>query len=266
MASKATKAAHVPMRMHEVTVSAVTQVTPRMRRFTFAGSTLRKFVADGPDQRLKLLLPRSGQARPVVPSGPDGWYKAWRAMSPDLRPWFRTYTVSRSRPADGEIDVDIIVHGDCGPGTRWASRAEPGDVVAVHAPYAEYEASANSRQLICGDQTALPAISAIVEQLDPSTSALVVIEVPDPDECIELTAGPQVEITWLTAGQREPGHTLIDSVIGLPKDPVPDYVWVAADNRTAVAIRRHLVRVRQLRPDQVMFSGYWRTDGPIDTN
>lgn len=258
------KTTHVPMSMYDVTVQTVHPLTPRMLRITFAASTLRDFADDGPDQRLKLLLPRQGQDRPLIPSGPDGWYKVWRRMPHHQRPILRTYTVRNARPADGELDVDIVLHGDSGPGTRWAERAQPGDRVAIHAAYADYEPDGSVRQLICGDLTALPAISAIVERLDQSCTATVFIEVPDDDERIDLRAGPKVDVAWVHAHSGHPGAALVDSVARLQDTAIGDYAWVAGERRTATGIRRHLVRERNLRPEQVMFMGYWRTDGPID--
>ena len=49
------------------------------------------------------------------------------------RPEMRWYTVRALRPEAAEIDVDIVVHGDSGPGSAWALRAAPGDRVGFRA-------------------------------------------------------------------------------------------------------------------------------------
>jgi NADPH-dependent ferric siderophore reductase len=44
----------------------------------------------------------------------------------DVRPAMRTYTIRDFRPAALELDVDIVLHGDIGPGSVWAGRPAVG--------------------------------------------------------------------------------------------------------------------------------------------
>jgi NADPH-dependent ferric siderophore reductase len=39
----------------------------------------------------------------------------------------RTYTARRFDAAAGWVDIDMVLHGDSGPGSRWAGRAAVGD-------------------------------------------------------------------------------------------------------------------------------------------
>ena len=55
-----------------------------------------------------------------------------RAMPEDTRPDLRWYTVRAHRPEVAEIDVDFVVHGDAGPGTRCA--IEPSMTISVRGP------------------------------------------------------------------------------------------------------------------------------------
>lgn len=259
--SRATKASHVAMGLYPAAVTAVRDLTPHLRRVTFGSPELRGFRDDGPDQRVTLLLPRAGQSVPLLPSAGDDWYRSWRAMPHDVRAVLRTYTIRSCRPSRGEVDIDLLLHGDTGPGSAWASRATVGDRVAIFGAHAEYEADPGARQLIAGDHAALPAIAAIVERLPAHARGHVLVELPDPAERLPVTAPAGVRVDWLDAGPT-PGDALFTAVRALPA--VPDYAWVAADSATAARVRRHLVRTRGLRPDQVMFMGYWRPGAPLD--
>ena len=52
-----------PFRFFHVTVAAIRDVTPSMRRFTFIGDELVHYADPGWDQRIKLVLPPNEAAR-----------------------------------------------------------------------------------------------------------------------------------------------------------------------------------------------------------
>lgn len=92
-------------------------------------------MSAGHDQRVKLFFPLAGQTDPVVPEGED-WYPEYRAMPEDERPPMRTFTLRELRRDTCEMDVDFVLHGDTGPASSWAGRAEPGQRLAILAPTA----------------------------------------------------------------------------------------------------------------------------------
>src|SRR5690606_41506855 len=62
---------------------------------------------------------------------PD-WYAAWRALPEEERNPMRTYTVRTVRQNLREVDVDVVMHGDAGPASRWALSAAAGDRSEEH--------------------------------------------------------------------------------------------------------------------------------------
>lgn len=260
---------HVPMGHYDARVTAVRRLTPHMVRVTFGGPGLAGFVDDGPDQRLKLFLPRAGAERTRVPDVPRGadWYPRWRATDPDVRAVMRTYTVRASRPEAAELDIDFVLHGDRGPASAWAGRAEAGDAAVLYGAYAEHDPTPEADwRLIVGDETAVPAIGAILDDLPAGTPARVFAEVADEAECRTLTGAPGVDVTWVPRGGAPAGETsvLLSTLRGadLP-DGVP-YAWVAGESGAVKEIRRHLVRDRRIPKEAVTFMGYWRRGGPIE--
>ncbi|GAB2912108.1 siderophore-interacting protein [Rhodococcus aerolatus] len=251
------------MGMHRARVARVQRLSRHLARITLTGPSLAGFVDDGPDQRAKLLLPRPGRGLPPL-DGSARWYEAWQATAPEERPVLRTYTVRRSRPHDAEVDLDVVLHGDSGPGSAWACRAAPGDEVALYGPYAEHECPPDAAwQLVVADHTALPAAAAILEQATPGP-LVALVEVPGADDELDLVVPPGARLTWLHTGTGEPGRALRAAVAATTLPGGPGYAWVCADTTTVQHVRRDLVTGRGMPADRVMFMGYWRTDGPID--
>ena len=249
---------HAPMAMHDVTVTRVQRLGANLVRLTFHAPSLAEFADDGPDQRFKLLLPRPGQRRPVLPDGGNNWYSQWAQMPDDVRPILRTYTIRRFRCEDREVDVDFVLHGDGGPASAWARRAKVGDRVGIYGAYADYDPPPDADwQLIVGDDTALPAIGAILDRT--RLPSRVYVEVGSAHHRIDLAG----EVTWM---HRDDGQTLLDAVRAAAFPDGRAYAWVAGESTAVQAIRRHLVHERGVPREAVTFTGYWRLGGSVDPN
>lgn len=113
--------------------------------------------------------------------------------------------------------------------------------------------------LIAGDETALPAIAAILEALPDGTRARVVVEVDGPDDQLPLRARPGVTVDWLHRVGRPAGTTtlLADAVRAVDWLPGAVQAWVAAETGVARDVRRHL-RERGVPPAATQACGYWR--------
>src|SRR5919201_774261 len=159
-----------PFRLFRASVRDVARLSPNLTRITFGGAELTGMTDGGLDQRIKLLFPRRGQARPCLPDDRD--YRSVRALSEHVRPIMRTYTLRAHRAEHAEFDEDFVLHGTNGPGSAFACRARPGDEIGVGAPNRDYPQPARlpgveydlarlrEDTLIIGDETALPAIGA----------------------------------------------------------------------------------------------------------
>lgn len=248
-----------PYRYHRARVSRVEVLSPHVHRVTLVGESLPGLPFAGPDQRVKLLLPPPGQRRPSI----EGLETIWDliALPEGVRPIMRTYTVRNHRPAAAEVDIDFAGHGALGPASRWVLDAQPGDEVALFGPASEYEPPDDTQwQLIVGDESALPAIGAIVESLPHFVRATVLAEIPDARDEQAFDTRAHVEVRWLHRNGT-PAHEstlLLDAVRGLDLPAVPSYFWVAGEASVATGIRRHLVKERGVAKDDVLFTGYWR--------
>lgn len=244
----------------EVTVSSVQELSPNFRRITFGGYSLRDFGVHGEtlDLRIKLMIPSvaSDGTRlplPVLEMSQSGWYKQWLAMDPAVRGSMRTYTVRQSR-LDGvypEIDVDFVMHfdahGNGGPAANWALNAKPGDAITIIGPnnraahcitaeiYSgiEWRPGMAQRVLLAGDETAIPAISAILESLPPYMSGHAFLEVPEAGDFLDLKTDADVDITWLARGaaigRSRPHGELLQQAVRTAV-PVPGWVGIKASD------------------------------------
>lgn len=250
-------------------VREVVRLSPSLARITFGGPELAGMTGGGLDQRIKLLLPRQGQARPCLPE--DRSYAAVRELDEDVRPILRTYTLRGHRPEHAEFDVDFVLHGGGGPGSAFACRARPGDEIAVGAPNLHYPhpvrlsgveydlARLHDETLIIGDETALPAIGGIVEALPHGARALVYAEVPDRADIQLFSARADVQARWFghpgsTHARR---HLLLDAVRSAPVDSDRCYAWVAGESGMVRAARRLLVQ-QGFPSEHITFMGYWK--------
>ncbi|SFF79038.1 siderophore-interacting protein [Blastococcus tunisiensis] len=201
------EAVQVPVyRPFAVQVSRLQRLSPSFLRVTFTGPDMADFSSNGLDQRIKVILPLPGRSVVDFPADPD-WYGAWRALPVEEQMPIRTYTIRALRPELGEVDVDFVLHGATGPASAWAETAAPGDEVVLIGPNARFPGPTGGFEwhppadasclLLAGDETAVPAICAIVETLPAGRRARVLLEVPTAADALNVAAPSGVEISWL---------------------------------------------------------------------
>ncbi|MBQ1090664.1 siderophore-interacting protein [Streptomyces sp. B93] len=266
-----------PFRFFSLQVVRTRRLGPSLVRITFAGPELRDFRSDGLDQSLSLFLPHPGQEEPVVPvEEGDDWWQAWMALPAEERAVMRSYTLRElRRDTDGattEIDIDFVLHGvepdaavPAGPASRWAAQAGPGDRVRLIGPAIADNRAIRFRPpedtdlvVVWGDETAVPAASAILESLPSGTRAVAWLEAQHADDVQELTVAADADITWLITGD-DGSPTAVDAIRAarLPAAEAP-YVWIAGESGRMKELRRHFVGERGVDRRRVAFVGYWR--------
>ncbi|WP_308220874.1 siderophore-interacting protein [Microbacterium sp. CIAB417] len=242
-------------RVFAAEVVGAQKLTPRMRRLTIAAPEFADYEPTGPDEYLGLLLPCGDGAPLVLPASDEAQNirAAVAAIPSTERPDLRWYTLRAHRAEAREIDVDVVVHGDEGPGTRFARRARPGSVLGIREGSALYGPLPRVRaRVLIGDETAIPAIARILEQTDaPETQ--VFVEVADAAEKQEL-AGP---VTWIERAGERPGDRLQHAVRGAELPATIDDAWVCGERLAVQELRRHLID-RGVSKERITFSGYWR--------
>ncbi|MEU0965503.1 siderophore-interacting protein [Streptomyces sp. NPDC005917] len=275
-----TTAVAAPFRFFSLQVVRTRRLGPSLVRVTFGGADLEHFHSHGRDQSLSLFIPADGHTEPAVPielgwgsprsseaeSG-GGWWQGWRELPDEVRAVMRSYTLRELRRDPDEIDIDFALHGvepgaatPAGPASRWASRAGAGDRVVVLGPAVADNRAIRFRPpedtdlvLIWGDETAVPAATAILESLPAITRVRAWLEVPHAEDVQDVVTPADAEIEWVVGGTAEA------AIRGarLPSAERP-YVWIAGESGRVKELRRHFVGERGVDRRQVTFVGYWR--------
>lgn len=241
----------------EMTVMRAVDVTPHMRRLTLRGNDLERFARNG--LHMRLLLASGPDVRPVWPIVGEDGRQAWPEGE---RPIARVYTIRRIDVAAGEIDVDFVLHdGDEMPGAQFARDASPGDIVGMTGPGGGTLPPFSS-YVFAGDETALPAISRMLEELPAHASAIAIVEVAGPADRQELVLGPGVDLRFVSRDGRPAGTTdlLIDSLRALdgPHWDSDPYVWVGCEQAASRGIRKYLKQELGISRDRIRVAAYWR--------
>jgi NADPH-dependent ferric siderophore reductase len=223
----------------------------RMQRVRFGGGELAGLDPAEPAASIRLLLPHRGEL--VLPE----WNGNEFLHADGTRPHLRTLTPLRIDAATGEVDVDIVLHGS-GPLATWAAAAAPGNAVAISGTGRGYAIDADApRFVLAGDESALPAISTILEALPASAQAAVIVEVADPGGHLELPDRLGVTVAWHEQAGRAPGAALADALEAEPVEP-GTRVWVAGEAASVQRMRRHLFDGLGLPRGQCTVRGYWK--------
>lgn len=285
-----------PSRAYRTRVSRIEALSPHFTRMTLSAPDLVHFGTGGLDQRIKILVPTPTAGRPdesLFELPMSEWYPAWRMLPPEERNPMRTYTVRAIRPEAAEIDLDFVLHGTEGPASAWATTAAVGDELVVIGPDSrstvngggiEWRPGEARSVLLAGDETAVPAIGAILETLDESFTGSAYLEVPDAADIADIRSRSAVSVNWLVRGEREHGAALDAAVREwgareiVPQRPaeavpegeemlweVPDavghsfrFAWLAGESGVITGLRRHLVRDLGMDRRAIAFMGYWK--------
>ena len=302
----------LPMIIDEVEVRTVERISPHFVRIGLSGDCLAEFgVDDGPllDQRIKLVFPPESGVLPSFEGADESWFSTWLDRPVEERGHMRTYTVREVRGTGtaATLVVDIVVHpgSDSGPGARWAGAAQPGDRVVLVGPRKglpfggiEFVPGGAERLLLVGDETAVPAISAILAGLPADARGTAFLEVPTSADVLRVPAPSGVDVVWLARNGKVLGERLRSAVAGhlgtvaaaveldpdlvdtdlwetpsyssSGEDPTASgpgggpsafdglYAWIAGECGVVTGLRRHLVRELGIDRRQVAFMGYWR--------
>lgn len=227
----------------EARVRRTERLSPSFVRVTLESEAFAELAPDeGFDTRFKMIFPRGDGCLPDLLYDSGDWYQSWLAMSPTERAPMRTYTIRDvvTEGADVLLVVDLVVHqpiSEAGPACRWAASARPGDVVQVVVPRrnldehglsyggGEFAPGSRRRLLIAADETAVPAVSRILLDLDPGFTGTVFCEVPRPEDVLSLPVPPGLQLHWLPRESSGYGRRLVNTVrdhLGLTAATAPE--------------------------------------------
>ncbi|MFF0448620.1 siderophore-interacting protein [Streptomyces sp. NPDC004609] len=240
----------------EARVVHTERLTPHMTRIVLGGEGLAGFSLDGcTDHYVKLLFPPAGVSYPE----PFDMDRIREEFPRDQWPANRTYTVRTWDEAARELTIDFVVHGDSGLAGPWAAGARVGDPMRVIGPGGGYAPNPDADwHLLVGDESALPAIAAALEQMPEGAVVHAFVEVENAGEEQKLAAPDGVEVRWLHREGRPFGEALVAAVTGLDFPGGRVCAFVHGEAGAVKELRRHLRLERQVPREDLSISGYWR--------
>jgi NADPH-dependent ferric siderophore reductase len=217
-----------------------------MARITVGHESLGTFPGGGGDQHVVLYFYEPGVEPPPT-------LAAARARFGQVRPAMRSYTVRRFDRDAGELDLDFVLHGT-GPAATWADHARAGDDLILVGPSPAYLPDPEvSRHVLVGDESALPAVAALLAEVPDATA---VLEVADAAEEQDLPG----DVRWLHRDGIQPGTS--DLLLATLREIAPAgrdvAVWAAGERTAMHAVRGYLLDECHLDRRQVRTTMYWR--------
>ena len=218
-------------------VVETSELTPRMRRVTLTADDLEGFEPKG-GQDVVLMLPDA-----------DG------ALGR------RHYTVRRYDLASRLVDIDVVMHGDSTPATRWALGSLAGDEVLAFGPRGRNVLNDGADwRLFVGDETAIPGFFGIIEELPAGAKARAIIEIQSDADRQTIENLADLEIEWLSRGgaSATPSSArMIEAVASFEPPPGVGHIYLLGETSTVRAQRQDLVR-RGFSKGNIFAEGYWR--------
>jgi len=219
-------------------VLKVFDVTPRMRRVQLTADNLDEFQPRPAQEIVLQLAQRGGE------------------------PARRHYTIRRFDRASKTIDVDCVLHGHRTPGVAWALDAKPGDLLDIRGPRGRMALDPGADwHLFLGDETAIPAIFALIEALPAQSRAFAFIEIGDDQERQSVATAAPLQLTFLSRDGSAPGPNdiLVQALAGFTLPSGKGQAFTLGETSNIRRLRHALIE-RGLDREQIYSEGYWRPD------
>lgn len=237
-------------------VSRKEYLTPNFLRVFLTGDAVPRFANTTVGMNNKILIPPKGVNEIHFPK----MNKEEDAVPQEKQPIMRTYTHRGIDVEKKELWIDFVAHGDEGPASAWAIHAKKGDVLgvlmkdgkrALYTPADTY--------LLVGDATAIPVLSAILEDLPETAKGTCIIEVPSKNDEQKLQTKADIQFIWLHNNTPQQGSRLAET---LKQQPLPEdnrFAYVAVEFDSVKAIRNYLRKEKKWPREELYAYSYWRS-------
>lgn len=246
-----------PNRPRHIRLQSWQDLSPNLRRLVFHSESLADYPYTCNGAHIKLLFPKQPGSLPELPAyTPQGVKWADNAD----KPYSRAYTLRRFDRAARTLTVDFVLHGDNGPASAFAGQPRIGHPLGLSVPGGPNPMlKPAAAYLMAGDLTALPAVSAMAEDMPPHARGHILLWLPDPADLPDL---PLPEHLHLHPFFGPPGHPdtlarLADTFTRL-RPPADSRIWIAGEAEM-VGRLRHTARIDWQTPLAACYATpYWR--------
>lgn len=231
MVAKSTKQAnqHFPYLLTQV--ASIEQLTPAFKRVVLTGEALKDFAVEYPAQWVKVFLPNNKMTG-------------------------RAYTVRYFDAAKQQLTLDIATNHH-GLISSWAMQAKKGDELYIAGPRGGFKDSAiDTWLLLLADETGIPSISAILEQLPANLKVYAYLEATNKQEQQQLTTKAAASIQWIFKDSQQESLKTVLKSNNLPT--TQGHAWIAAEASLIRNIRIQLLKEWGFNLGNIQTTGYWK--------
>lgn len=235
-----------------LTVVDSQRLAPFMQRLRFTGNGLQRFDTL---KNLHVRLYFSRQNNSTGHNLPATENVAEPTDAFDVR----YYTIRAIDPDSGFIDIDFVLHEDEGPGCSFARNARPGALCGMSGPCGLGVKPAKN-YLLAGDETALPAIARICENMPEHAVGQIFLRAENCRYDIATPSGMQ--IYWLPRSTVSPEkfvERVGDAAMETAASTSDYFLWLANAFSQWQGFRDKLSLLSKKR---YLNACYWRDDMP----
>jgi len=234
-------------------------ITPHFIRIYLTGDSISEFANTTVGANNKILIPPAGVNDIYFPKFDPENNKLIHAPE-NVRPFVRTYTHRGIDLSTGEIWIDFVAHGEEGPASAWAINAKKGSILGVMMKSGKKELYTKATNyLLVGDATAIPVLSAILEDLGSHEKGICIIEVHDKEDEQQLKTKAAIQFIWLHNKNPQQKSDLPEVVKQQTLVQTDRSAYVAAEFSSVKEIRNYLRKDRNWKREELYAFSYWKS-------
>lgn len=242
-----------PMLLNFVRKEAISK---HLLRVTVTGRDLQGFPEDQSGTHIKVFFPNRDNGVLELPYR-EGDTLFWTANKPVVR----AYTARKYHADVNELDIDFVIHGEDSPGGGWAIKAKVGSQIGLVGPAGPTPLIEPADwYIIAGDLTAVPAISAILEDFPSDSQGYVFIEIDDIEDKHDIKHPQGIVLKWLLRQSNSDQYLLSNAITCLvaPCGAKSLSAFIAGENESVIACRKMLKERHQLSRKNMYAIPYWK--------
>ncbi len=241
-------------------VCATYKIAPHLKRISLKHELLKEIGPLATGIHFKVFIPSTKCGQAILPDMSSG-----RPVWPDeeTKPYIRTYTVRNLDRLTGILEVEFVLHGHHSPASGWAENVLIGNSLGIGIKTSGRIRESYDWYLFAGDETAIPAITAMLEDLPAETTGMAFLEVESESDTFYINTKSAIDIHWLFRNGVPPEQSyLLLNVI--KKLVLPDpalksrYAWIAGEDNMVRTIRKQAVEHLRLNREELHATVYWK--------